>query len=341
MQMVLLNVYLPYQCEDNFADFCTYLAKVISILDSVDTMYTMAVGDFNADPRASFGRELASVAQDSGYVLSDMPRLNAERNDVFTYISDAHGTTSWLDHCLSSVNLDKLITTCEISDKYVTSDHLPLMLSFNWDSAELLHSTPPSVHKRYNWDKTTDAMRAEYKGATAVHLQRVNIADACYCTDVNCANPHHLVQIEVMYSSIINALKYASDETLVSKDTGKGKEHIIGWNDIVKEAHECSREAFLFWRSNNKPRDGPLYENMRRSRARFKYALRSCRNAEETLKADALARSILDKHPRELWKGVKKNSLYLMSLPLLCVGLLGKQILLQCGRIILSRYLTL
>ena len=306
--MLLLNVYLPYQCDDNFVEFCTYLAKINSILDSADTVYTMALGDFNADPRTSFGRELANVALDSGYVLSDMTRLN-NSNDVtvFTYISDAHGTTSWLDHCLSSVNLDKLISSCEVSDKYVTSDHLPLLLSVNWDSAVLLHVSPPSMHKRYNWDNVTGDTKAKYEAATAVHLQSVRIAEACHCIDPGCSDPEHLQQTEAMYSSIINALKAASDDTLVSKATGQGKTHIIGWNDIVKDAHESSREAFLFWRSNNKPRDGPLYETMRRARAQFKYALRSCRNAEETLKADALAKSILDKHPKEFWKGVKKT----------------------------------
>lgn len=80
----------------------------------VPIVYTAAVGDFNADPRTSFGRELIDVARDSGYLLSDMLRLNNTANNVFTYISDAHGTTSWLDHCLSSVNFHKLFVSCDI-----------------------------------------------------------------------------------------------------------------------------------------------------------------------------------------------------------------------------------
>ncbi len=46
---------------------------------------------------------------------------------------------------------------------------------------------------------------------------------------------------------------------------------------------------------------------MRRARAHFKYSLRLCRNLEDTLKADALAKSILNKHPNEFGKGVKKS----------------------------------
>lgn len=38
--MLLLNVYLPYQCDDNFVDLCTYLAKINDILDSADSVYS-------------------------------------------------------------------------------------------------------------------------------------------------------------------------------------------------------------------------------------------------------------------------------------------------------------
>ncbi len=67
----------------------------------------------------------------------------------------------------------------------------------------------------------------------------------------NCCNSKHIKQIDLMYNSIIDALKAAAgDDVLTVKSVNKNDTQILGWNDIVKAAHECSREAFLLWRSN-------------------------------------------------------------------------------------------
>ena len=50
-----------------------------------------------------------------------------------------------------------------------------------------------------------------------------------------------------------------------------------------------------WWNLYNRPRHGPIYHNMRKTRAHFKYALRFARKQEETAKADLLARDLSDK----------------------------------------------
>ena len=45
---------------------------------------------------------------------------------------------------------------------------------------------------------------------------------------------------------------------------------------------------------------------MRTSKAHFKYALRFAKNQEETAKADALARDLIDKDVDNFWKTVYK-----------------------------------
>ena len=45
---------------------------------------------------------------------------------------------------------------------------------------------------------------------------------------------------------------------------------------------------------------------MRTSKAHFKYALRFAKNQEETAKADALARDLIDKDVNDSWKTVYK-----------------------------------
>ena len=42
------------------------------------------------------------------------------------YVSDAHCTTSWLDHVLCSQDLQRKLRLINVLDKLPSSDHLPL-----------------------------------------------------------------------------------------------------------------------------------------------------------------------------------------------------------------------
>jgi hypothetical protein len=82
---------------------------------------------------------------------------------------------------------------------------------------------------------------------------------------------------------------------------------VAGWNDLVTDKHDAARQAFLDWVSAGKPRTGYICEIMKRSRAQFKLALRYCKNNDEVLRNDALAKSYLaDKS--QFWKKVKNAS---------------------------------
>ena len=52
-------------------------------------------------------------------------RFLSLRRDTY-YVSDAHSTTSWLDHIICSHDVKCKMTVIEILDKLPSSDHLPL-----------------------------------------------------------------------------------------------------------------------------------------------------------------------------------------------------------------------
>ena len=85
----------------------------------------------------------------------------------------------------------------------------------------------------------------------------------------------------------------------------RGNEHnVSGWTDYVDEKHDIARQAFLHWCRDGKPRYGPGYVHMYRSRAAFKQALRYCKRNKEQLQADALAFSYNNVDAKKFWKGV-------------------------------------
>ena len=55
-----LSIYLPYECDMFYDDFCFYLSKIQCIIASSNTLYVSILGDFNADIQSTslFGAEL-------------------------------------------------------------------------------------------------------------------------------------------------------------------------------------------------------------------------------------------------------------------------------------------
>ena len=55
--------------------------------------------DFNAGVTNTYGGLLEDFCMENDFIISDYALLP---QDTFTYISDAHNTTSWIDHFVSS-----------------------------------------------------------------------------------------------------------------------------------------------------------------------------------------------------------------------------------------------
>ena len=92
--LLLLCIYLPYECDNFYDDYCFYLNKIKCIIESSTTPYVFVLGDFNADIQSEsvFGSELIEFCDMNNLCFIDKSLL---LSDSFTYTSQAHGTTSW------------------------------------------------------------------------------------------------------------------------------------------------------------------------------------------------------------------------------------------------------
>ena len=108
--LLILNVYLPYCKEDNQEEFLFYLSKIDHLIKQSGTPFVIVAGDYNAnilpDPNNQithkFGKELLKFCHDEDLVLLDMLHL---KGDSFTFVSESHGTFSWIDHMVRTVNI--------------------------------------------------------------------------------------------------------------------------------------------------------------------------------------------------------------------------------------------
>ena len=82
--------------------------------------------------------------------------------------------------------------------------------------------------------------------------------------------------------------------------------HIPGWNELVKSHHELAHDAYLLWKTNNKPRTGPIFDLMKRTRSRFKLEFHKCKQNEERIRYEKISESLLNHDFDSFWKNVKK-----------------------------------
>ena len=114
--------------------------------------------------------------------------------------------------------------------------------------------------------------------------------EALHCNDSYCRNNSHKRDILKFYKDTVSALLISGD---IIHSQGNNDYNIIpGWNELVSEQHREARETYLEWRNHGKPRFGPIYWQMTRSKLLFKRALKTCRKLNDQIIDDKIARQI-------------------------------------------------
>ena len=109
-----------------------FLSKLQCIIDSANTPYIFILGDFNANIQSIsiFGAELIKFCDNNNLCFLDKELLPP---DSFTYISQAHGTTSWLGHSITTTSGRAITLSVSIIDNIVCSVHFPLCINIVCD----------------------------------------------------------------------------------------------------------------------------------------------------------------------------------------------------------------
>ena len=109
-----------------------------------------------------------------------------------------------------------------------------------------------------------------------------------------------------MYKDVVNALQTASG--FLREQVRPHFKQIPGWGDVCADLHSSARDAFLLWRTNGKPQNGPIHNIMKTSRARFKYALRQCKKDRCKHQVNKIAQNLLS-HDTKNFSGKKSRKL--------------------------------
>ena len=218
--LYFVNVYLPYQCPDNYDLYVEYLGKLSAIIEDYESSKVGIIGDFNAAVGTTFEGELLEVCTHHELIISDYEHFG-RNSSQFTFVSDAHSTTSWLDHIICSFNLFTILSDLCILDKLPSSDHLPIgcNLCFDLDTCMSTPSVSDSCDVKLptmkcQWSKASDVEIEYYRMKSYISLDTIFIPDVVKCVNNNCSSKEHQGQLDSYITSISDTLDLTSKQTI-------------------------------------------------------------------------------------------------------------------------------
>ena len=256
-QLYFISTYIPYQCNDNFDLYLEYIGKISALIDECHSSNIIILGDFNAAVGTLFESELLELCKIYKLVISDY-NVYGRESGQYTYVSDSHFSTSWLDHLICNHDMNLKLSSVKILDKLPCSDHLPLSaeLSINSPCSVISDIKYPSPRSKatFSWSKVTEHDTLQYRNSTFNNLKIIIMLPVTKCTDPNCTLIDHRQQIGKLYSKMCCALLDSSHETIPSKNDNGCRDFIVpGYNDYAKELHCEARTAYIAWKRAGRP----------------------------------------------------------------------------------------
>ena len=172
----------------------------------------------------------------------------------FTYISEAHGSTSWIDPCMCRGQAHASIFAINVIYDTQSSDHFPLSICIDISIVPVLDMHGPDSQSTLNWGKASDSERSSYTDKCSELLGNIHLPHEVVCCSLaSCDDVSHIHSIASLYSDIVNCLHCAALGVIpTTRCTCVSEEHNTpGWNEYVKDAHSEARDPVLlkptFW----------------------------------------------------------------------------------------------
>ena len=205
-------------------------------------------------------------------------------------------------------------------------DHIPISMTLNVSSLPNVSTENNEYRPKISWENLKESDLSKYSALTDKYLSSIDIPiEALICDDLCCSNIDHRNKLDKFFCDISSSLNMASNHLQKQNKTVNKP----GWTEYVSDLYKYSREMRQIWLDNGKPRQGALFNELTRSKARFKYALRYIRKNETMLRKESLAKKMSDLSSNEFWKEISAINNAKTPLPCTIENASGPQEIVQ------------
>ena len=304
-----MNVYMPYEDNDSNTDEYIYLLSLIEdvMLSNADSHFIVG-GDFNVDfNRSRLHTNVLNKFCDDVGLAAAVKHANSSIDYTYQFCMDRFHI---LDHFLLSTILFQSTVAKAYVDHCVDniSDHDPIFIHLNLDFSCM--ALPERIYTPHlSWVMANENDLHLYRANLSCYLSVIRIPySAVLCSNMKCIDQLHVSELNQYSADLTRACLSAGlaciPQTRSRKETGR----IPGWSEEVEPLRQKSLFWHGIWIDCGRPKNGPVADCMRRTRAAYHYAIRCVRKQEESIVRDRIAHSLLDNSRRDFWAEVKKNS---------------------------------
>ena len=228
----------------------------------------------------------------------------------YTYTSPADNAT-FTDHFLVNDSMfNKISCYKSIHDGNNLSFHSPVLLVIDIDIIYCAKNSNLGISVP-KWQVAKNVQINNYRQAVDKHIHSIQIPwEAVKCNNIQCTNSAaHCTELQLFHDRIINCCINACEETI--PQTGgneRSNTGISGWNEYVREHREASIFWHQIWKDCGSPRNGPVADVMRRTRAKYHRSVKWTQRHQNDIKKKNMAESILANNTRDFWSEVRKAS---------------------------------
>ena len=304
--MLLLNVYLPCNDDDLFADVLGDISDIIANKDH-SALYTVLVGDFNSSPDASntLGNLLKCFLLDNN-LCSIVKSLANVADELYSFSNNDGTAKSLIDFIFVSKNLVDNILFAKIIDSGINlSDHRPVICKFFYSDLAIPAVNGGVAKAKFDKEASSPVLRWD-KGDLSMYyeLSRLNLLQVLNIGFTN-VNPVDLSKsvdgeflIENFYNQIIDAL-LSSDRVIPRASPSLFK---FWWNEHLDHLKERALSKFRIWESVGKPRGGAVWLDMTQTKLEYKKTIKFYEKAQRDNFTDGLVDNLVQKDMQGFWK---------------------------------------
>ena len=300
--LLVINSYFPGDPRtDNFDDseLLTLLSDIRQAIRESNCQNVLLAGDLNShfSRNNRFTNIVKNFVEESSLIIFWENCLeNANINTVdYTHINTANSipALSTIDHFASSRKVFQSIAEAGVLHSGINSSNHSAIYTKLLVGELNLEVENIKSEKRVNWAKATDIAIDKYKAGLAQKLGAIPQPECSDCHDLHCKV--HKDSLEDYTMEVLQAVERSARECLPCSGGGAGKSRLTrpGWIEYVKPYCDESKFWHSVWKAGGSPCTGPLYEQMRSSKAQYKYAVRRLQRVNDKIQSDKFVHSIL------------------------------------------------